>query len=291
MPERPELDYQRDQLNARVAGQQITGAEVREPLVLRRLLEATAEASLVGQRIEPVRRRAHFLLFDLSGPAPATLMAVHPMLAGRFWLGPPGERVTKDTALRLKLSGGEELRYRDDERMGKVYLCVRAQEPELPGLDRTGIDVLSAAFTPAKLQALAKGRREQLKTFLLDKRTLDALGNAYADEVLFAARLHPKRRVSELSKDELRALHAAIVGVLSDAAAAVRAAAPPLEAKLRDHLRVRNRKGAPCSACGEPVRVCGVNGHDAFFCGRCQVDPAGRGLIDWSRLAAHKEQG
>lgn len=284
MPERPELDYQRARLSEALLGLHFVQVEVCEPLVLRHRVEGTAAQALVGQAIGGVRRRAHVLLFDLCGPGAASLMAVQPMLAGRFWLGAPTARLTKDTALRLHLSDGRELRYRDDERMGKVYLCRADQEGELPSLEKVGEDVLGPGFTVERLQELARGRADQLKTFLLDKSTLDALGNAYADEALFAARLHPKRRVRELSPVELAALHAGVVSVLQEAAEAVGAARPPLEAKLRDHLQVRNKKGQPCSACGGPIRVCGVNGHDAFFCGRCQVDPAGRGLIDWSRL-------
>lgn len=291
MPERPELDGQRERLSEEVVGLQITNVAVCEPLVLRRMLDASAARALTGQAIARVRRRVHFILFDLQGPAPATLMAVHPMLAGRSSLGDPDARLTKDTVLRLCLSDGRELRYRDEERMGKVYLARTADEAQIPGLAQTGDDVLAPNFTVERLAAIARGRKEQLKTFLLDKGALDALANAYADEALFAARLHPKRRVNELSQAELAALRAGTIEVLSEAAAAVRDARPPLAAKLRGHLRVRNKMGQPCRACGGPIRVCGVNGHDAFFCGACQVDPAGRGMVNWSTLAQRRDRG
>lgn len=285
MPERPELDHQRGLLAAALTGAQITGVEVQDPVVVRHMVEGGAPAALIGQAVRGVRRRAHFLLFDLEGPAACTLLAINPMLAGRFSRAEPGERRPKDCCVELALGGLGLLRYRDDERMGKVYLARAEAEAQIPGLAVVGVDVLGPAFTVEALAALCRGRRDQVKNLLLDKTALDALGNAYADEALFAAGLHPKRRCASLSPAEVAALHAGIVSALTEAAAEVARRQPPLDAKLRDFLRVRNRKGAPCARCGAPVRVCGVNGHDAFFCAVCQPDTAGTSRVPWVRPA------
>jgi formamidopyrimidine-DNA glycosylase len=175
------------------------------------------------------------------------------------------------------------MRYRDDKQMGKVYVYAPADRDKVPGLEKIGVDVLGPEFTPERLRVLARGRREQVKVFLMDKATIDAFGNAYADEALWAARIHPKARVNELSADALLRLHGAMIAVLSEARDEVAARKPPLDAKVRDFLVVRNKKGAPCPRCGAPVRVLGVLGHDAFFCAVCQPDEKGRGLVDWRR--------
>jgi len=286
VPERPELDHQRGLLEALLVGAQIEGVEVQDPVVVRHMVEGATSAALVGQRVRAVRRRAHVLLFDLDGPAACTLLAVHPMLAGRFSAQAPGSRRTRDCCVELQVAGVGLLRYRDDERMGKVYIAAAAQEAQIPGLAQVGVDVLGPDFTPAALAALCAKRRDQVKNLLLDKAALDALGNAYADEALFAAGLHPKRRCNSLSAAEVGALHAGIVGTLAGARDEVARRQPPLDAKLRDFLVVRNRKGAPCTRCGAPIRVCGVNGHDAFFCAVCQPDTAGTSRIPWTRPAA-----
>jgi formamidopyrimidine-DNA glycosylase len=112
-----------------------------------------------------------------------------------------------------------------------------------------------------------------VRVFLMDQTALSAIGNAYADEILFAARLHPKTGCHQLSAVQGERLYRAVREVLAWGAAEVEAAGEPLEAKVRGHLKVRNRKGEPCPACGTPIRRAGVLGYDAFFCPRCQATP------------------
>jgi formamidopyrimidine-DNA glycosylase len=271
MPERPDLEYVVPILVRELVGRSVVGAAVRKPVVLRCL------ADEIRGEVRGVVRRAHAVDIDLG----ARHLVVLPMLAGRFELAPPTQRVSADTALVLTLSDGRELRYRDDVQMGKVWLT--APGAPVPGLAEGGVDVLGPDFTLDRLRALAKGRRDQVKVFLMDRTALDAFGNAYADEALFAAGLHPKRLVSRLSPGELDRLHAALVATLRDARDTVRARAPALPEKVRDFLRVRGRKGDRCSTCGATIRVAGIHGHDAYFCPECQPDTEGKGLADWRR--------
>lgn len=285
MPERPDLDYQIPLLASEISDTSITGVTVLLPTVLRMMVVGDVRTLLQGARIAKVTRRAHFACFHLTG-VPVD-MAIHPMLAGRFTLASPESRRTKDTAMIFGLSDGRELRYRDDVEMGKVYVLPRGAWDRVPGLGQVGLDILDAAvFTRAAFGALARKRRDQVKVFLMDKSALDALGNAYADEVLWEARIHPKARVSELGAEDLDRLHAALVSVLQSASDEIRRRAPPLDEKLRDFLHVRGRKGAPCDRCGQPIRVAGVLGHDAYFCAVCQPDRSGRGFVDWRKGAA-----
>jgi len=268
VPERPDLDYVVPRLHDELAGRRIVGMRVRKPVVLR------APSDVTGL-IHAVRRLAHCVVFELDEHD----LVVSPMLAGRFQID---GKATADLAVAWQLDDGRELRYRDDVQMGKVYLLPRGGRP--PGLERIGVDVLGPAFTREHLRSVAKGRREQVKLFLMDKSALDAMGNAYADEVLWEARLHPKRPVRELSPQELDQLHDAIVSVLDGAARTIRERAPPLPEKLRDFLHVRGRSGQACDRCGTVLRTLGVLGHDAFFCPQCQPDPKARGLVDWRKV-------
>lgn len=271
MPERPDLEYVVPRLAAELVGRALVSATVRKPVVLR------CAADEVRGEVRGVRRRSHAVDVDVG----AHHLVILPMLAGRFEVCAADARVSADTAVRFGLSDGRELRYRDDVQMGKVWWT--APGAAVPGLVEGGVDVLGAAFTPAALRALVKGRREQVKVFLMDKAALDALGNAYADEVLWAARLHPKRTTGRLSPAELDALHAALVSVLTEARDTIAARAPPLPEKVRDFLRVRGRKDQPCDRCGTTLRVVGIHGHDAWFCPACQPDADGRGFVDWRR--------
>lgn len=285
MAERPDLDYVVPILAKELAGVAITGLRVRKPVVLRVALPGAAEELLAGRTFRGVARRGHFVLFTLAGPPPAVELVVAPMLAGRFALAAAADRAPADLAVAFALADGRELRYRDDVQMGKVYLIEPGAWEHVPGLAHLGVDVLDRrAFTRAAFRALARKRRDQAKVFLMDKAALDAFGNAYADEALFAAGVHPKTPVRALSDDELDALHDALVATLRGAAAEIARRRPPLDEKLRDFLKVRNRHGEPCPRCGGKIRRAGVHGHDAFFCPTCQPERRKGALVDWRKV-------
>jgi formamidopyrimidine-DNA glycosylase len=115
----------------------------------------------------------------------------------------------------------------------------------------------------------------------MDKSALDAMGNAYADEVLFEARIHPKAMVRSLKDEDLDRLHDAIVKVLGRARDVIQERKPPLHEKVRDFLEVRGHPGEPCPRCGAKLRRAGVHGHDAIFCPECQPDGRKSAIVDW----------
>jgi formamidopyrimidine-DNA glycosylase len=279
MPERPDLEYVVPILAKELTGRSFTGARVKKPVVLRVAVEGKLEELIAGQKITGVTRRAHFVDFALAGPLE---LVVSPMLAGRFVLAPAEDKSPADLAIAFGLDDGRELRYRDDVQMGKVYLIRKGDEAQIPGHQKIGLDVLDKkVFTRAAFRQAAARRRDQVKVFLMDKSALDAMGNAYADEVLFEARLHPKTFVKALAPAEVDALHDAIVKVLGDATKTIAARKPPLDEKLRDFLKVRGHRGEPCPRCGDKIRSAGVHGHDAEFCPTCQPATRRSGIVDW----------
>ncbi len=167
--------------------------------------------------------------------------------------------------------------------MGKVYVAAAKDEHTIPVYGQLGIDLLSPAFTRAAFGALIAKRRDQVRQFLMDKSALASLGNAYSDEILFAAHLHPKTFCHKLSPAEIDGLYEAIPRVLEGAIAEIRRRGEPIEIKVRDFLAVRGRDGQPCRVCGSTIRAVRVGGGDACFCPTCQ--PTARKLfVDWSRL-------
>ena len=293
MAERPDLDYAVPILDRELRGRAITGVLVKKPVVLRLAVPGTPAEILVGRRFAGAERRGHFVLFTLEGGAePAPDLVVAPMLAGRFALAAPGARAPGDLALSLSLERDLELRYRDDVQMGKVYLVPPGAHEQVPGLQHIGVDVLDPeAFTLERFRALAARRRDQAKVFLMDKSALDALGNAYADEVLFEAGIHPKTWVRSLGEEELARLHRAIPQVLGRAAATIEERQPPIDEKLRDFLAVRGRHKQPCPRCGAPIRKAGVHGHDAYFCPACQPETRKGGIVSWSKAVSPPRDG
>jgi len=283
MPERPDLEYVVPILAKELRGAEITAVRVDKPVVLRVLLPAKVDELLVGRKIDRVVRRAHFVRFGLRGEPPLEII-VSPMLAGRFTIGPAEAKAPRDTAMTFVLGDGRALRYRDDVQMGKVYVLPKDALDGIPGAANIGVDVLDPkVFTPGAFVALAKARRDQAKVFLMDKSALDAMGNAYADEVLFEAGIHPKAMVRSLPASMLERLHGAIVKVLGEARATIAERKPPIDEKVRDFLKVRGRPGEPCVRCTTKLRRAGVHGHDAIFCPTCQPDGRQSGLVDWRK--------
>lgn len=274
MPELPDLLYVVARLRERLLGRTVTAERVKEPIVLRYAVRGNLSL-LLGRSLEELTRKSHLLCFRLEDLE----LAVNPMLAGRFRLASPGE--PEEASLAFALGFGEqELRYLDDKKMGKAYLIASGDYRAIPGMQTGGVDVLSPQFTRERFVSMLRHRRDQVRAFLMDKKALDSLGNAYADEVLFEAGIHPKTWCRSLGHDDAVRLHAAIVEVLGEAAAEVERRAEPIEVKVRDFLKVRLKE--ICPRCGSKIRRAGVRGMDAYFCPRCQ--PATRaGLVDWTR--------
>ncbi len=154
----------------------------------------------------------------------------------------------------------------------------------IPGWREQGVDILSPAFTREAFERLIESRRDQVRVFVMDQSAMSAVGNAYADEILFAAGIHPKTPCNRLAEDRRGRLYEAIRGVIAWGVDEVERAGRPLEDKVRDHVKVRNRLGEPCPVCGTTIRRVGVLGYDSFFCPRCQPAEGslgGKRAIPW----------
>jgi formamidopyrimidine-DNA glycosylase len=290
MPELPDLLHVLDLLRERLPGRIVVRERVREPVVLRCTIPGNLSL-LLGRRLETIDRHAHFLVFHFEGLD----LAVNPMLAGRFRLVAPDQKDEAALAFALgfrpraaEAAQAEahaacdlELRYVDDKKMGKAYLTAPDDWRAIPGTEGGGVDILSREFTPERLISLLKHRADQVRRFIMDKRALDSLGNAYADEVLFEAGLHPKTLCRQLGREEALRLHAAIGSVMREAVAEVARRNEPIDVKVRDFLKVRRKP--VCPRCGAKIRKAGVRGMDAYFCPTCQ--PAKRpGFVDWTKV-------
>jgi formamidopyrimidine-DNA glycosylase len=289
MPELPDLLYIQARLREALVGRRVVGERLREPVVMRFAVRGNLSL-LLGRRLDDIIRHAHFLVFrfeDLD-------LAVNPMLAGRFRLAEPEEKEERDLVFALTFGPAEtnsdgprapptsmsDLRYRDDKKMGKAYLMAKGDWKAAPGMEAGGIDVLSPEFSRERFVSLLKHRRDQVRLFLMDKRALDSIGNAYADEILFEAGLHPKTFCRKLSHDDAVRLHDAVVKVMREAVEEVARRGEDIDVKVRDFLKVRLRD--VCPRCGSKLRRAGVRGMDSYFCPQCQ--PATRsGLVDWTK--------
>lgn len=272
MPELPDLEYILPRLREPLVGKQLEKIEIFEPVVYRNL---TGLQDWNPELVTSVFRRGPFLVLELE----QTHLVIHPMLAGRFAFN--GKKKAA-TAIRFAFSDFY-LDFIDDKKMGKVYRARKEQLDQIPGYKKQGVDLLSKEFTEEYFRKQAAKYRKQVRVFLMDQSILSAIGNAYADEILFEAMIHPKTRMNQLTEEQILGLYRAIGIVLRESIRTIEEQKPELDQKYREHVKVRNRKDQPCPRCGSRIRRANVLGYDSFFCPTCQPD-GGRGFVDWSSL-------
>ena len=268
MPEAPDLQVVKEVLQRRLVGQKVTSAQVVKPTVLRSLASEDFAGDISGRRFESVERRGKFLLLGLSGDRH---LAINPMLTGGLWYCSPSEWVLKRVCIILTLDGGQQLRYFDEREMGMVYYTASAQLAGIPRLKDQGPDVLDEPLTFEGFCDRLRKLHGEIKGILTRGRVVSGIGNAYADEVLFAAGIFPFRKRRTLSEEELRRLHQALYTVPAEAVEVLRERmGEDIHLKIRDFLRIHGKGDQPCPQCGGAVTTISANQRLTNYCRRCQ---------------------
>ena len=266
MPEAPDLEVIKELLDERVRGLTVSSASVLRPTVLRSLA-GDMSRDMPGRTFREFRRRGKFLLAELSEDRH---LVIDPMLTGRLQHCPSAERVAKRTSVVFGLPDEMDLRYVDDRQMGKVYYASGAQLGQVPRLDEQGPDVLDD--TPLEdFRARLKHFYGEIKGVLTRGSLVSGIGNAYADEVLFAAGIAPFRKSRSLTADEVATLHRQCRSVVEEAVAVLRERMDGrIHVKVRDFLQVHNKGGQPCPRCGGSITQLTANQVITSYCRRCQ---------------------
>ena len=266
MPEAPELEVVKDFLAEKIVGVEIQSASVLKPSVLRSLCGDMAD-DIAGRKLESVERKGKFILLGISG---GRLLCINPMLTGALQYCVPKQRVYKRTCLTFMLSNGSELRYIDDKQMGMVYYVGDEQVKDIPRLHEQGPDVLEE-FTFDEFKQRLRRFHGEIKGVLTRGRVVSGIGNAWSDEILFAAEVYPFKRRKALSEEELRRIYEQSRLVVADAIPLVRERlAEDIHLKARDFLQVHNRGGKPCPRCGNTISQITANKRITSYCRRCQ---------------------
>lgn len=279
MPEIPELEAIRSFFNGTIRDSTIASVETRIPPVFRTPAKELRE-TLPGDAFGEVLRHGKFLLFPLAS---GRVLALNPMLTGRFQYLPASARVQAKTCLVVSFEGmGYQLRYADDRLMGKIYLVPARELERIPNWATNGPDLLDPAFDEDAWLAAIRRYRGAIKNVLTNAEFVQGIGNAYSDEILWEAQINPYTPRTKLSDDDLRALYRA--------ARAVMEWATPLAAERmvrdgtldyeerRDFLRVHRRGGAPCPRCGATISEITANQRITSFCRQCQPGGPGTAL-------------
>jgi formamidopyrimidine-DNA glycosylase len=272
MPELPEVETVRSMLEPILADRRLVRVEIRDERLTRPFDPATVAAELEGQRVAAVGRRGKYLVVRFeSGRA----LLVHLRMTGNFRRIDDPRRAGDHVRAVITLDDGTRVAYRDVRRFGTWRLLEPEQFDDY--LDtRVGAEPLGRGFGPAALAARLSGRRAPIKAAILDQRTVAGMGNIYADEALWRARVHPLRPAGDLAPDEVRRLHRAVrraleIGIARQGATLRDYAQPDgRRGSMQLEFRVYGRGGEPCWRCGTPIEKTRVGGRGTWYCPSCQ---------------------
>jgi formamidopyrimidine-DNA glycosylase len=265
LPELPEVETERGRLAPRVEGRRIAAARIDDSRLTRPEPPEWVAARLAGERVTAVERRGKYLLIRLES---GDTLVVHLRMTGSFRYEPAShERAV------LELEDGTRIAYRDLRRFGTWTLLDAAEVDEYLSV-RLGPEPLGRGFTTAHLAERLRGRRAPVKAAILYQRTVAGLGNIYADEALWHARVHPLRPAGEVSEDEIAAIRAGIRLALRRG---IRRQGADLGdgtysgGRMQREFRAYGRTGRPCDRCGTPIEKIRAGGRGTWFCPSCQV--------------------
>jgi formamidopyrimidine-DNA glycosylase len=270
MPELPEVETTRRGIAPVIEGRRIAALVVREPR-LRWPVPRSLADEIAGQSVSGVRRRAKYLLIDLERGS----LILHLGMSGSLRVLPPDTPLIDHDHVDILLDSGLALRFNDPRRFGSL-LWTRADPLTHPLLVRLAPEPLEADFNGAYLYAASRGRRVAIKQLLMNSYVVVGVGNIYASEALFRARINPRRAAGRLSRVQLAKLARAIKSVL---AIAIRVGGTTLRdyvgadgnpGYFRQKLYVYERAGKPCRVCRTPIRQFTQGQRSTYYCPRCQ---------------------
>jgi len=272
MPEAPDLEVIKDYLNANLRDAKVASCKVLRPTVVRSLA-AEVTGDLPGRTFLDAQRLGKFLTLRFSG---GRSLVINPMLTGAFQHCADSVLIQKKTCITFNMGGGMDLRYLDDRQMGKVYYIDNgesdgdAQDDLVPQYTGLGPDVLSG-ISLEEFQTRLKKFNGEIKGVLTRGGFISGIGNAYSDEILFAAGISPFKKCRALKPDELKTLHTQCRQVLEEATETLRERmGGDIHKKVRDFLQVHNKGGQPCPKCGGNITQLNANQRITSYCRHCQ---------------------
>jgi formamidopyrimidine-DNA glycosylase len=273
VPELPEVETVRTGLEPRVVGRRFEAVEILDSRLTRPVEPAEVAAELTGERVAALDRRGKYLIFRFES---GLVLLIHLRMTGNLVHSRNGTSDGGSHARAVvRLDDASDVIYRDVRRFG-TWLLLRADEVDAYLADRLGLEPLGPLFSARELTERLAGRRAPIKAALLDQRTLAGVGNIYADEALWRARIDPRRPGGELDNAEVRALHRGIrraleAGIARQGATLRNYRTPDgASGRMQHEFKVYGRTGEPCPRCRAPIEKTRLGGRGTWFCPNCQ---------------------
>jgi formamidopyrimidine-DNA glycosylase len=274
VPELPEVETIRRQLAPHVEGRRITRIDVTDERWCHPVPAIELAAVAAGRRVDELGRRGKYLVWELEDEA---FLLMHLRMTGTLLLDPvPGAPYSR---VHIALDDGHALAFCDPRRFGTGELVLGRGALDAFLAARLGIEPLGPELTGERLAALARGRRAPIKAFLLDQRRVAGVGNIYADEALFRARIHPLRPAGSLRRAQYAALADGVRAALEAGLAAGGASIDDfrhvdgVRGAFQDEFLVHRRRGEACPVCGTTIVKFVAAGRGTYVCEHCQPRP------------------
>ena len=273
MPELPEVETVVRALRAPLVGRRVESMWYNWVNTLHSPPPSEFATRIVGQTFRAVNRRAKYILCELDND----VLVVHLKMTGRLYVSANDESNEADRWVHfmLQLDEGQQLRFSDARKFGKVYLAHDISQVT----GSLGPEPLEDAFTVEVFRAQLANRSKMIKPLLLDQTFVAGVGNIYADEALHRAKIHPERRSNTLTDDEIIALHEAVRESLAEG---IRQQGATIgwyrtpdgkRGAMQDHFVAYGREGEPCYTCGTTIAKTRVAQRGTHYCPTCQRAP------------------
>jgi len=277
MPELPEVEVIRRDLERDAVGRRIKDVDVKLPRIIRRhKTRKEFTDGLIGRKITRVDRRGKYLLVHLDS---ADVLVMHLGMSGRIERTTGRRGIEKHTHVVIKFATGGELRFIDMRQFGELFVSTVDGLDGVKELKHIALDPLGDSFTWQLFSEIVSSRKMKLKTLLMDQKFISGIGNIYSDEILWAAGLRYDRSSDGLTSQEVRRMYRAMQEVLQEG---IRHGGVTLEdetyrnlygksGEFQEHLKAYGREGKPCRRCRTPIVRERWGNRSTYFCRQCQV--------------------
>lgn len=273
MPELPEVETIRRSLEEKIKGKTLVGVEVSLEKMFKGTVSEDPKDGISGRKIKSLERRGKYLIIHLTG---GMAMVIHLRMTGQLMYCSPEIEKAKHTHVIFHLDDKCELRFTDQRQFGKVQLVPEKELDSISGLKSLGVEPFSSEFSREWFKKELRNKRTKIKPLLLDQTFVAGIGNIYADEALFRAKINPERVAATLSPREASKLFMTIREVLEEGINNKGTSIKDYidgegqQGNNQNNLRVYGRDGQPCMKCGKTIEKKSIGGRSSHFCPKCQ---------------------
>lgn len=277
MPELPEVETVKRIIEPQIVGQKIIDVLLDNPQVLAHPDKDAFKKELKNQTISSMSRKGKFLTIHFASNA---RLVLHLRMTGQLLVTAADFPLEKHTHLISKLANGRQIRYIDVRRFGRFWFLKKDEADTVTGQDKLGLEPFDKKLTASFLKSKASTRKRAVKDMLLDQTIVAGIGNIYADEILFAAKIHPQESCCNLSDSNWRELAKKIKEIIvwgidtNKISADEYLAGKGKEYRNTPLLKIYAREGLPCTECKTPIKRIVIAGRSSCFCPHCQKKKA-----------------